>query len=228
MIKAFNSAGIGVIVDNHNSDANSPNNAGENSTEAAWFGQLAQANLGNNMVMFQTENEPTGDGSSIQQEQQSAYDAIRATGSNAVVAFEYSTAAFQSNPNAYSQDSNYVVDLHAYDGGSQYPWAGDIAGNMQAMYQTGITEADGTKVPVYIGETGNAIDGANIDPNGNAVMDTAWSDGTGAVAWLYDGAATGYAGASADGIGADMMTNPDGSITGYGQQIASRIAKGAS
>ena len=60
-IAAFNAQGINVIIDNHSGDANNPDNVAADGNEAAWFAQIAQAEVGNNMVMFQTQNEPEGD-----------------------------------------------------------------------------------------------------------------------------------------------------------------------
>jgi len=223
-IQALSQKGIGTIVDNHASDANTPNNVAMDGSEAAWFGQLAQDNIGNNMVMFQTENEPMGSDQAVVQEQQAAYQAIRATGSNAVVAFDLvgggSASPMQSDPAAYNGDTNYVIDAHAYASNNPDP----VSALQSEIAQTsGLTEANGGKVPVYIGETGNAIDGSNIDPAEAQLLNAVWSDGSGGVAWLYDGVATGFG----SGNGADMMTNPDGSLSGYGEEIAGLIKQGA-
>jgi hypothetical protein len=224
VIQALNAKGIGVIVDNHGSDANTQNNVSQDGGEAAWFGQLAQDNLGNNMVMFQTQNEPMGSDQDIVNEQQSAYNAIRATGSNAIVAFDLmgggSAEPQMSNPGVYDSMTNYVIDAHAYASNNPDPMS---AVATEIAQTSSLTEANGGAVPVYIGETGNAIDGANIDGAATQLLNGVWSDGTGAVAWLYDGAATGFG----SGNGADMMTNPDGSLTAYGQEIAQLIGQGA-
>ena len=117
-IQALNADGIGVIVDNHGADANTSNNVSQDGAEAGWFSQLAQDNLGNNMVAFQPENEPIGSDSDIVNEQQTAYNAIRATGSQNIVAFDLEggggVSPMLSNPGAYNADTNYAFDVHAY------------------------------------------------------------------------------------------------------------------
>jgi hypothetical protein len=223
-IQAFNAQGIGVIVDNHGADSSTADNVSQDGGEPAWFGQLASDNKNNNNVMFQTQNEPTGgdggaDVNSIVQEQQAAYNAIRANGFNGVVAFEAGggnwSGPFTSAPSTYDGDSNYVIDFHQYPGGqtSVQSFESDISSS--------ITEANGSAVPVYIGETG--IASASQTPNASdaASLQSAFTDGTGAVTWLFDGSATGFS-------DANHLTNADGSLTGYGQTVAGLIQQGAS
>jgi hypothetical protein len=221
-IKALNAKGIGVVLDNHGSDANTADNVSQTGAEPAWFAQIAKDNLNNNMVMFQPLNEPIGSDAAIAQEQKAAYDAIRGTGSNAVVAFDLAGGSgatpMLSNPDMYNQMSNYVIDAHSYAAGSSDPAS---ALQSEVAQLSSLREAGGGAVPVYIGETGNSIDGSNPDPAATAELNAVWSGGTGGIAWLYDGAATGF-------NGVDHLTNPDGSLTGYGQEIAGLIQNGAS
>lgn len=227
-IRAFNAKGIGVIVDNHGSHAFDDNNVSQAGREPAWFAQIARDNLGNNMVMFQTLNEPTGADSDIVKEQQAAYDAIRATGSNAIVAFDLaytnavaegrrtgSASPMESNPNAYNRDYNYVIDAHSYAGVSTDPVAqlnGEIAET------SNLREADGAPVPVYIGETGPSIDGVNIDPKANENLDAVWNAGTGGIIGLYNGPSQG---------GLDALCDRDGTLNSTGKKAADLIKRGA-
>ena len=178
-IQALNADGIGVIVDNHGSDANTSNNVSQDGAEASWFSQLAQANLGNNMVAFQPENEPIGSDSDIVNEQQTAYNAIRATGSQNIVAFDLEggggVSPMLSNPAAYNADTNYAFDVHAYASNSSDPAASTAA---EIAQLNGFTEGNGGGVvPKYLGETGNSIDGSNIDPMASAQLQTDMTDG---------------------------------------------------
>jgi len=223
-IQAFNAAGMGVIVDNHQSDASTADNVANTGSEASWFGQIAQDNLGNNNVMYQTLNEVTGpDGGAdvqpIVAEQQAAYNAIRATGANNVVAFEADggnwAGPMQSSPSTYDGDSNYAIDYHQYATNS-----GTIQQFQQTIDST-VTEANGGQVPVYVGETGLS-ESSTQTPNAAdlASLNAAYTSGNGAVAWLYDGAATGFS-------DINHLTNPDGSLTPYGQTVDGLIQQEA-
>ena len=224
VIQELNKKGIGVIIDNHGADANTQNNVSQNGAEAAWFAEIAKANMGNNMVMYQPENEPMGSDAAIVQEQKATYDAIRATGSNAVVAFDLvgggGSSAILSSPDTYNQMSNYVIDAHFYAAGSSDP-ASALTSEISQF--SALHEANGGAVPVYIGETGDSIDGSNVDGAASQALSSVWNgtgNNSGGIAWLYDGAATGF-------NGADHLTNSDGSLTSFGQEIAGLIQKGS-
>lgn len=225
-IAALNAKGIGVIIDNHGSDANTQNNVSQNGNEAAWFSQIAAAQANNNMVMFQPENEPTGSDADVAAEQQKAYNAIRST-ENAtpgsiqhVVAFDLVGGGYagpqQNYASIYNAMSNYVIDAHSYASNNDNP----IDAIQTEVAQTaGLTEADGSKVPVSIFETGNSIDGSNLDPKASELLKYVYPT-YGAVAWLYDGAATGFG----NGNGADHLTDSNGNLTSFGQEIQALIS----
>ena len=108
-----------------------------------------------------------------------------------------------------------------------HPTSSDPAASTAAEIAqlNGFTEGNGGGVvPKYLGETGNSIDGSNIDPMATAQLQTDMTDGTGAIFWAQDGAATGFG----SGNGADHLTDSNGNLTGYGQQVATLIAQGAS
>jgi hypothetical protein len=224
-IQAFNAKGIGVIVDNHPNDSSTPNNVGSDGAEPAWFGQLAADNVNNNNVMFQTQNEPTADNggadvAQITQEQQNVYNAVRGAGFQGVVAFEAGggnwAGPFQSDASTYNGDSNYAIDLHMYAGNSSN------ASNFEQQINPSIHEANGSQVPVYLGETGIGSSSTQTpDSTDQTSLNAAWTDGTGAVAWLFDGSATGFS-------DPNHLTNSDGSLTPYGQDVAGLIQQGAS
>ena len=230
LIKALNAKGIGVVVDNHGSDASTRDNVAQTGNEAAWFAQIAKDNLNNPMVMFQTENEPTStdwrtgsnnaaSDAAITNEQQAAYKAIRATGSKAIVAFEQEHgvpdegAMFKANASTYNQDYNYVIDAHDY--GNPAGDSDPAAQIKQVLSQTSmLREADGGTVPVYFGETGNAGNGSDIDPNTNKLLNGLWSSGDGAIAWFYNPSG----GTSAND--ADDLTVPHTiALSPYGKEI---------
>jgi hypothetical protein len=218
-VAAFNADGIGVIIDNHDADANATDSAANAGNEAAWFGQLAQGELGNNMVMFQTLNEPTGSNQEISNEQVSAYNAIRATGSTNVVSFDEAGGGYAgpmtSDSSAYESMSNIAFDAHAYAGSNSDP----VPGLQTEVAQTaGMTEAGGGQIPVYIGEIGNSESGG-LDAAFPQLASYVASSGLGAE-WFT------YSGGDGSGDTVDNMTNPsDGSLNSYGTQVAGLIAQ---
>jgi Cellulase (glycosyl hydrolase family 5) len=217
-VAAFNAQGIGVIIDNHDADANATDSVANSGNEAAWFGQLAQGELGNNDVMFQTLNEPTGSNQDITNEQVAAYNAIRATGSTNVVAFDEAGGGYAgpmtSDPSAYESMSNIAFDAHAYAGtdpNAVQDWQTEMA------QTAGMTEAGGGAIPVYVGETGNSESGGN-DADFPQLASAIVASGAGAEWFTYSG------GEGPDST-IDNMTNADGSLNSYGQQVAGYIAQ---
>lgn len=91
---------------------------------------------------------------------------------------------------------------------------------MQA-YQTeiaqtaGLTQAGGAAIPVFDGEIGNTLAGEN-DPGFQQLGDYVASSGMGAQYFTFSG------GNGTDTTG-DNMTNADGSLNSYGQQVAAWI-----
>jgi hypothetical protein len=122
----------------------------------------------------------------------------------------------ESDPSAYDRDSNYVIDAHSYASTSTDP-----AKQLQTMLAqtSNLTEADGSSVPVYVGETGISIDDKHIDAQATQNLNTVWSDGTGGIAWAYNGTL------SDDTV--DKLCNGDGTLSSYGQEVAALIKKGA-
>ncbi len=232
VIQAFNAKGIGVIVDNHNSAAQVGNNISEDGNEAAWFAQLAKDNMGNKMVMFQPENEPTSTDwhtgrnntaadLAVANEQQAVYNAIRATGSQAIVAFEQEhgvsdqAAPFQAAASTFDKDYNYVIDAHLY---------GDPSAINSDLHGTSfLREANGEAVPVFFGETGNSGNGLTVDSNGAAVTKDVWNTGVGAIAWEYDPLKS-----STFGLADNMTYSESSTLTSYGQEVAALIKQAAS
>ena len=134
-------------------------------------------------------------------------------------------APMESNPGAYDQDSNYVIDAHNYAGpGLTNNITVDTAG--EVAQTDNLKEADGGKVPVYIGETGNSMTGQTVDEQATLQLTTNLTDGTGAVYFGFD-SPFGYKGGSGDNPDT-MLTNDNGSLDIYGQQIAALIKQGAS
>jgi len=219
VIQALNAKGIGVIVDNHSGDVQNANNVSLDGSEAQWYGTIAQQNLGNNGVMFQPQNEPTGSNQDIVNEQVAVYNAIRATGSNNVVAFDLgggSNAAPQlSDPSAYDSMSNCAFDAHAYvvDSNTVSYLPGEV------KQTASLTEANGQAVPVYFGETGNAISPPTIDNGSNQLLQAEYTSGNGAIAYNFDHAPFALDGSSQ----ADNMLDGNGNLNAYGQFIASLI-----
>lgn len=218
--------------------------ANPDATEAQWYASLAQAYKNNPYVWFGTMNEPQNgygaDEANITAEQVSVYNAIRGTGSQAIVMLEAGVGA--GNPQtvgagsglteaSYATMHNVVWDLHFY------AWVAN--GSMDQNYMNSlllgspsshagvaaaqtIRSANGI-IPVIVGEFGNSTDGATIDANGNQVISAVTSYGptigtSGYAAWHWH---------ASDNPG-DLLTQYGKPIlTDYGKQIANIIKTSA-
>ncbi|MBS1991814.1 MAG: cellulase family glycosylhydrolase [Cyanobacteria bacterium SZAS LIN-3] len=238
-VKTLTDAGFGVIIDNHDSDANQqPNIPTYNAGESQWFGRLAADLKDNSMVMYQTGNEPIPDYSSgdpnqqVVQEQQRTYDAIRAAGSNQVVAFDLigggGADALLSDPAAYNRDYNYAIDAHAYTFGNPN-WLDNVQSELGNIQAANLTDAKtGVRAPIYWGEVGVSGDtpaaSNNPDQTDRGLLQLVTNGGNGAISWLQDGAATGWNDPNHLTLPGD--NGADGGLTQYGQLWSQLTADG--
>ncbi len=212
--------------------------------EAQWYASLAQAYKNNPYVWFGTMNEPQNgygaDEANITAEQMSVYNAIRGTGSQAIVMLEAGVGA--GNPqtvgagsglteSSYATMHNVVWDLHFYgwvaNGSTDQNYMNSLLLGSPSSHagvsaaQT-IRSADGI-IPVIVGEFGNSTDGATIDANGNQVISAVTSYGptigtSGFAAWHW----------FASNNPGDLLTQYGQPIlTDYGKQIANIIKTSA-
>lgn len=140
--------------------------------ESAWYAAMASHFKGNPYVWFGTFNEPMPT-SGLSAWQQATYNAIRGTGSNAMLMVEVSGSRPSNlqqalNPSVYATMTNIVWDVHVYPYQNDYSTdETSIADNINGMIAAAqkITSADGL-VPVIIGESGPSTTGEGLDPNG--------------------------------------------------------------
>jgi hypothetical protein len=134
------------------------------------------------MVMYQTPNEPTGSNQDIVNEQVGVRDAVVGavqaadpTAATPWVSFDLEggggTDPMTSNPGAYAGMSNVAFDAHFYASNSTDP-AASLQQEIAPL--ASITDQNG-QIPVYVGETGDAIDGSNKDPQWQAAMQAAYA-----------------------------------------------------
>ncbi|MDQ2762575.1 MAG: hypothetical protein M3Y22_03515 [Pseudomonadota bacterium] len=196
------------------------------SDELAAYTDWGTTFAANPMVWAGTDNEPpiTPSVEALANWQLQTEQAFRATGDTAPVLVEpigWSTAtANLGYPQAVaSQMTNTVWDLHYYawtTQGSTDPnfIAQDIAATVTNLQK--ITDAGGNVMAAFIGETGNSGDGVSVDPNQAAVIQAVETSGIGSTAWAF-----GITGA------ADGLTNADGTLSAYGQEVAGYIKANA-
>lgn len=192
--------------------------------ESNWFATLASAFKDDPYVWFGTLNEPSGPGTDLTAEQVSNYQAIRGAGNGTIIMMEvlgdYATGSLTVGAghgliaSSYAGMRNIAWDFHYYDWLSGY--SADVGTNASllasyiAQSQT-ITSADGT-MPVVIGEYGISTDGTNLDAGGNATCVAVQQSGVGSAAWNWDSYAA-----------SDNLTDGNGNLTPYGQEVASYI-----
>jgi hypothetical protein len=171
--------------------------------ECNWYRDLANRYKANNRVWFSTCNEPQDvyvglPAGSVTAEHNAVYDAIRGTGSNALIGLVPigGTTANGLDLSRYGHMHRVILDSHYYNWLAGY--SNDLEHNKQTLRNTiadqrRIVSADGI-LPSIVGEFGNATDGAHVDAGGWATVQAALDvgndeeSGTGAFClpfWLY-------------------------------------------
>jgi len=106
--------------------------------------------------------------------------------------------------------TNTIWDDHFYgwvSGYSTNPATVEAALNSSVASITQITNANGV-MPVITGEYGPSTSGLSDDPNATQVLQAVQSSGLGSVAWGWEGG------------GPDNLTDGNGNLTSYGQEVA--------
>jgi hypothetical protein len=216
----------GIVVEIGNYNNNESVATGQALTdELNWYVALAGKYENNPYVWFSTDNEPsdrkTYNGATTA-EQLAVYNAIRGTGSTAMIGIEDTFATL--DPDNYAHMTNVHWDSHYYN------WvighSTDLAKNEAAIASRNtilnalFKDADGT-IPIICGEFGNSTDGRNIDPGGaqavQAVLNVSPSY-SGWTAWLYYWPDT-------PTMGDQLTYQSTGRLTAYGQQIADALKR---
>jgi len=205
--------------------------------ECNWYRDLANRYKSNNRVWFSTCNEPQDTyiglpAGSVTAEHCAVYDAIRGTGSNAMIGLVPIGGCIANGLDfsKYGHMRNVHFDSHYYNWLANY--SNDLEYNKQCLRNTiadqrRIVSADGV-IPSIVGEFGNATDGAHVDAGGWGAVQAALEvgdfeeSGTGAFCcpyWLYSmGGAPG-----ADHIYEQPAVT---ALTAYGAQVQAHFRGG--
>jgi Cellulase (glycosyl hydrolase family 5) len=233
-VNSMTSHGIVVEFEDHTSN-DGTNGGGARGTaftgqlltnELNWYSSIARTYASNPYVWFGTNNEPPFEGISLWHQQ--TYNAIRSTGNlNPIIVdlpgagYPYlrTLADYGMDPSVYAPMKNVLVDVHLYG------WSSDFVPDQQAvssalgiLVQGGhnVITADGP-APVIIAEYGISTDGETVDANANQVLQVAQHSnlviGAAAFSWSVSGP--------------DAISDGQGHLTAYGQQIAQWIASGS-
>nr|WP_294547299.1 cellulase family glycosylhydrolase [uncultured Rhodopila sp.] len=228
------SHGIVVELENHNNGAG---NAGGNqgtiftgaalAQEQAWYSAVAAAFKTNPYVWFGTNNEPSEvnangqtDPAALSAWQQQTYQTIRSAGNNSPVLLEANSwGPGKTNVGYTASDyagmTNVIWDLHYYGWLSRYSTdQSTVSSTLAGMIaDTAAIQSADAKIPVLIGEYGNSTTGQAIDANGNQVVTAVQQSGVGSAAWAWG-----------SGNPGDGLTNGNGGVSAYGQQVAAFTA----
>ena len=226
LVQGLTAKGVVVLIEDHSSSGGNPNTMSGQAlaNEASWYGGLASKYQNNPDVWFGTANEPDNSANlqAIPDQEKAIYDAIRGTGSKAMVMLEergggYSEDAVAQSAGTYASMTNVAWDTHYYGWLTGYSTDSSvIAKSIQSQINLAqsVRSADGL-VPVIIGEYGPSTTGiAGYDANGMQVVQAVDNSGKGTFAWAYN-------------AGTDALTNGSG-LTDFGQVVSQHIAAGGS
>lgn len=223
----FTSRGIVVVIEHH--DVSHTVLTGTAlAEESNWYATLATYYINNPYVMFQTMNEPASGGAT---QQVATYNAIRGTGSNAIIFFEAGDWAggdtgTLGDTSVFHTLHNVGWDLHTYYNHVDVSYQ-DILDDQNARidYLQSFDSADGD-MPVISLEGGNSFNGTNLDPDEGPRIDINFTNPrlAGFAAWAWNA----YASCSrADNLlNYDLISNPSGpkGFTSYGLRVANYIS----
>ena len=201
---------------------------------ARWYAAMSGATKGNSNVIFGTQNEPAGDGSGVDNEVTTIYNAVRGTGNDTLIMVVPSqgTQVAGMSPSTTSGMHNIAFDLHFYNWISGYSTS--LATNESALANeiagvSNFTSADG-RIPIIVGEYGEAADVENAltppDPGGMEVLEAvqnavATGEISGAIYWEWS-----QSGNLIDAIVQDSGTSGP-VLNPYGTTAAGFIASGS-
>ena len=221
MVNQLTSKGVVVMLEDHTSSGGNPNTLEGQplADEAKWYADIASRYQSNPFVWFGTANEPdnTANMSAINTQESAIYDAIRGTGSQAMIVLEtrggFTADAALKDPGLFGQMTNTAWDVHYYGWVSNFSQdTGTIASALQKEISDAqsVYSKDGL-MPVVVGEYGPSTTGSGpYDSNGLQVVDAANHSGKGTFAWAWN-------------AGSDTLVN-NGNLTDFGQMVAQHIA----
>jgi len=225
LVQGLTSKGVVVVIEDHTSSGGNPNTLSGQALadQASLYAKLAGRYQGNSDLWFGSPNEPdnTANLAAVPAQQAAIYNAIRGTGSNAMVLMEmrggFTNDAAQQSASTYAGMRNVAWDTHYYGSAvNQNTDPATIAKALQDQIANAqsVKSADGT-MPVVIGEYGPSTTGSgSYDANGLQVVQVVDDSGHGTFAWAWN-------------AGTDALTN-GGGLTDFGQLVAKHIAAGAS
>lgn len=227
---------VPVICEDHTGISSGPYTGARLAQQNAWFASIASTYASNPYVWIGTLNEPNPNNiPAISVQQKSNYDAIRATGSKAIIAMELPGggnpgtigAGKGMDPAVYAPMTGIIWDLHYYGWVSGYSTdqakvnaalAGNVAAGTGVAAAQTIRSADGL-VPVIIGEYGDSTNGDTVDANATQVIKAVGDSKLSSTAWAWR-----------PGGKADILTNagnPPTLTSPYGREIAALIKANA-
>lgn len=236
-VQQMTAAGVVVEFEDHTTSTGSNAGGGQGSAfggsqlsnELNWYSSMAGTYGSNPYVWFGTDNEPPGGGLSAWE--QETYNAVRGSGANNMILMELPGGGDPGqNEQSYGMDQsvyggmyNIAIDAHFYGWSSNYSTnQSDVDSALSSIVQGAqtITSENGT-LPVIIGEYGQSTNGYTTDANASEVaqaVQQAASDGetAGAAAWGWEPGPN------------SNLTDGQGNLTSYGQEVAQWISSNSS
>lgn len=228
-IDTMTAKGVAVEIEHHPWPLVNALTGSALATESNWYASLASLYKANPYVWFGSMNEPQGGDLSAQH--LATYNAIRNTGSKAIVLFDSvgggnpGFVGCQMTTASYKAMTNVGWDLHFYGWVSgmstdqnvvNNAFQGSRAACSGVIATQNIPSGDG-QMPVVIGEFGDSTNGQDRDVNWQQVISAVVNSGYGYAAWHFGILA-----------GADRLIDTNGALTDYGRLVAAGIVRFAS
>jgi hypothetical protein len=188
-----------------------------------FYQTMAAATVGNQWVIYGTQNEPDPGTGDVNTELTAIYNAVRGSGNMTPIILMVDSND-GVNQSTAAKMKNAIFDRHFYTN-NQPAWSNPGQALQDEIAQmNGYSDADGNQIGSLVLEYGccSGSYGTNPDPNWQAGVNAVQSSGLGTAAWAYTSGDPSFPLLINDGNG-----NAASGLTSFGQMIAQFMSAGS-